>query len=179
MGEVGEIVGGGTPETSNPKFWNGGIQWYTPTEIATKYISRSNRTISSLGLHSSSAKLLPVGTLLFTSRATIAEISFALDECSTNQGFQSIIVNRNNYSEFVYYLFTQNKKEFIRRSQGSTFLEISKNEMKKIKVQLPCFKEQKRIGQFMKVIDEKIESIQTQLTQTKKFKNGLLQQMFV
>lgn len=179
LGEVGDINGGGTPDTSNPQYWDGNIQWFTPTEIVDKYIGKSKRTISKSGLQNSSAKFLPVGTILFTSRATIASLSFALETCTTNQGFQSIIVANKYHSEFIYYWISKNKKAFIRKAQGSTFLEISNNEMKKIKVRLPCFDEQKRIGDFLKSLDVKIEAVQSQLSQTQQFKKGLLQQMFV
>jgi type I restriction enzyme S subunit len=179
LGEVGEIIGGGTPDTTNIDYWDGDIQWFTPTEVSKKYIERSKRTITPLGLKKSSARILPKGTILFTSRATIAELSFATEECTTNQGFQSIVVNANNNSGFVYYWINNNKKAFIRKSQGSTFLEISKNEIKKIKILIPSLKEQQKIANYLSAIDTKIEAVQTQITNTQAFKKGLLQQMFV
>ena len=91
LGEVADIVGGSTPSTSNPDFWDQ-INWFTPSEINSKYISESKRTISKAGLDNSSAKILPEGTILFTSRATIGEIGFATLKCTTNQGFQSFVV---------------------------------------------------------------------------------------
>jgi len=103
-GDMGDIVGGGTPDTIRPEYWNGDINWFTPTEIGAKYINISIRQITELGLKSSSTKLLPVGTLLLTSRATIGRVSIATKESTTNQGFQSIIVNKENNNEFIYYL---------------------------------------------------------------------------
>ena len=179
MGEVSEIIAGGTPETNVPEYWDGEIQWYTPTEISERFVARSKRTISKAGLANSSAKLLPAGTILFTSRATIAELSFATEECATNQGFQSLIVNVNNNSGFIFYWIKNYKKIFIRKSQGSTFLEINKTEMTKIKIQTPCLDEQKKIADFLSAVDVKIEKVSKQITQTQTFKKGLLQQMFV
>jgi type I restriction enzyme S subunit len=179
IGAIAEIVGGGTPETVNPDYWDGEVQWFTPTEVRSKFISNSKRTITQSGLKKSSAKLLPAGTILFTSRATIAELGFATQECSTNQGFQSLIVNQNNNSEFIYQLIKVNKNEFVRKSQGSTFLEISSKEMKKMKFNIPILEEQQKIATFLFNIDNKIETITNQISKTETFKKGLLQQMFV
>ncbi|MBF0430112.1 MAG: restriction endonuclease subunit S [Fibrobacteria bacterium] len=176
---LGEIIGGGTPDSTVKKFWNGNINWFTPTEIKSKHAISSKRKISKLGLQNSSATLLPSGTILFTSRATIADISFATQECTTNQGFQSLIVNNKNDSHFIYHMILFNKKEFLRKSQGSTFLEISKTEIKKIKLFIPSKLEQEKIGIFLDHIDDKIESVRNQKQQTQSFKKGLLQQMFV
>ena len=179
LSDISSIVGGGTPDTYIEKYWGGEIQWFTPTELKTKYIAKSVRTITEIGLKESSAKLLPVGTLLFSSRATVGDISITLDECSTNQGFQSFIVNSKSTAEFLYYWIGQNKKLFLRRSSGSTFLEISKKEIQKIKILLPCLEEQKIIAKCMVTVDRKIEAVERQIECMEKFKQGLLQKMFV
>ena len=179
LGEVGSIVGGGTPDSTNEIYWNGDVQWFTPTEIRSKYASSSKRTISQLGLKKCSASMLPVGTLLLTSRATIAEVSISTKPCTTNQGFQSITVNPDVSNEFVYYWVIQFKKEFLRKAQGSTFLEIGGKEIRKMPISIPRFPEQTKITDFLSAIDRKIESVTTQITEAQTFKRGLLQQMFV
>ena len=179
LGQFGSIVGGGTPETSKSSYWEGDIQWFTPTEIKQKYMSKSIRTISEEGLKKSSAKLLPVGALLLTTRATIADLSIATQECSTNQGFQSIIVNDQNDNEFLYYWILNNRKQFIRKASGSTFPEISKKEIEKMEGVFPQKEEQQKIANFLTEIDQKIDQAWSTLEQTKAFKKGLLQKMFV
>ena len=157
MGEVATIVGGGTPDTNNPIFWNGSIQWFTPSEVGkNKYIAHSTRAISEEGLKKSSAKLLPIGTILLSSRATIGECSINTIECTTNQGFESLIINQDNYNEFFFYLIQTKRKELIRKSCGSTFLEISSNEIKKINITKPSRKEQEKIASFLSLLDERI-----------------------
>ncbi|WP_295030368.1 restriction endonuclease subunit S [uncultured Methanobrevibacter sp.] len=179
IGEIAKIVGGGTPKTEVEEYWNGEIKWFTPSEIGkTKYILDSGRHITEEGLKNSSAKLLPANTILLSSRATVGEISIALTECSTNQGFQSLITNNNVDNDFVYYLISTIKNEFIRRASGSTFLEISKNEIKRIPITIPTLSEQKKISNLFSAIDNKIEILQKKYQYYRDFKKYLMQQIF-
>lgn len=179
LGDVAEIVGGGTPETTKPEYWNGNINWFTPTELKTKYVNNSVRKITEIGLKSSSSKLLPPGTLLLSTRANVGDIAIAELPCSTNQGFQSLIVNIPNKVEFLYYWISMNKKEFISKASGSTFLEIGKTAVSKIEIKIPHPDEQQKIADFLSAIDAKIDAVAAQIEQTTAFKKGLLQQMFV
>ena len=157
LGSVAKVVGGGTPDTNIQKYWNGNIQWFTPSEIGRdKYVTYSLRTISEEGLNKSSAKILPTGTILLSSRATVGECSINNVECTTNQGFQSLIAKENISNEFLFYLIQTKRKKLIRKSCGSTFLEISANEVRKIKIAIPTHKEQKKIGKLLALLDERI-----------------------
>ena len=178
LGDVAEIIGGGTPDTKKEEYWNGHINWFTPTEIKDKYIYHSLRKISDSGLKNSSAKLLPIGTILFTSRATIGDAGFAMQECCTNQGFQSFIVKEKYNKEFIYYWICNNKNEFISKANGSTFLEISKNQITQIPLPLPTLPEQKRIADFLSDIDTKIEKLTRKKELTEQYKKGAMQKIF-
>lgn len=157
IGDIAIVVGGGTPDTNTSQYWNGKIQWFTPSEIGrNKYVYNSVRTISEDGLNKSSAKLLPIGTILLSSRATVGECSINKKECTTNQGFQSLIPKENISNEFVYYLIQTKRKDLIRKSCGSTFLEISANEVRKIVVSIPTIKEQDKIAKLLSLLDERI-----------------------
>lgn len=157
--DVSDVVGGGTPETDKKSYWNGNIQWFTPSEIGlTKYVSRSQRTITELGLNKSSAKLLPKGTLLLSTRATVGECSISMSECTTNQGFQSLIPKNIIDRDFLYYLIQTKKHHLIKRACGSTFLEISNSEVKNLSIAIPREKEQRKIGRFLSLIDERIST---------------------
>ena len=179
LGDIADIVGGGTPSTNNEEYWSGDVVWLTPSEINQKFIGESKRTISELGVQKSSAKKLPIGTILFTSRATIGEVAIAIAEVTTNQGFQSFISNEITFNEFLYYWIVNNKKSFIERASGSTFLEISKSKIQPMEISLPCLEEQTKIANFLSAIDQKIEVVAQQIEQAKIWKKGLLQQMFV
>ena len=113
------------------------------------------RTITEVGLNNSSAKLLPPNTILLSSRATIGECSLSLRECATNQGFQCLVSKKCNV-DFLYYLIQTKKKDLIRKSCGSTFLEISANEVRKIQVSVPSDVEQQKIAELLSLIDERI-----------------------
>jgi len=156
INDLATVVGGGTPDTTVKSYWGGDIQWFTPSEIGkNKYVDFSLRTITRDGLDNSSAKLLPLHTILLSSRATVGECSIASNECTTNQGFQSLIAKQCNI-DFLYYLIQTKKKDLIRNACGSTFLEISANEIRKIKVAVPVQNEQEQIAKLLSLIDERI-----------------------
>lgn len=121
---------------------------------------------------------MPKDAILLSSRATVGEISIALTECSTNQGFQSLITKSNVDNDFIYYLISTIKNEFLRRSSGSTFLEISKNEIKRIPINIPELSEQKRISNLFSAIDNKIEMLEKKYEYYQDFKKYLMQRIF-
>lgn len=177
--DVADVIGGGTPDTTKLEYWNGNIQWFTPTEIGhNKYVNKSKRTITEKGLKNSSAKLLPPKTILLTSRATIGECSIIEKECATNQGFQSLVPNSLINNEFCYYLINTKKKELLRKASGSTFLEISNSEIKQIKCKFPSLLEQQKIADFLFLVDRRIEKQRQLVESLKKYKRGLFLKLY-
>ena len=176
---IADIIGGGTPDTSVDEYWGGNIQWFTPSEIGKeKYAYLSDRTITEAGLKNSSAKLLPQGTVLLSTRATIGECSIATAECTTNQGFQSLVAKKNNVSsEFLYYIVAKIKREMLRRSCGSTFLEISANELKKIHANIPSKAEQEKLVSLLSLIDQRIETQRKIIEKYESLIRGLCEQL--
>ena len=180
LGDICKIVGGGTPDTNNVKYWGDDINWFTPTEIIKKYADSSNRKISRLGLLKSSAKILPIGTVLLTTRATLGEMSILKIEATTNQGFQSLIPVKDEVSsEFIYYCQPIIKHFCYKYANGSTFLEISKQTLAKLKLMIPNKDEQNKISDFLSKFDNKIQQEECILSYLKTYKKGLLQQMFI
>ena len=181
MGELAEIVSGGTPATSNPEYWDGTINWYTPAEISeARYVYGSQKKITEVGLNNSSAKILPKDrTILFTSRAGIGKTAILKNDASTNQGFQSIVVKNNIDPEFVYSMSTQIKEKAERVAAGSTFSEISGKQLGKIILMIPGIKEQQRIGELFSIIDNLITLHQRKSVTIKKLKSGLLRKMIL
>ncbi|HMM04526.1 restriction endonuclease subunit S [Dysgonomonas sp.] len=173
LGDIANITGGGTPNTDIEEYWNGEIHWFTPSEIKSAYVDKSVRTITELGLVKSSAKLLPAGAILLTTRATIGEVAIAQKECCTNQGFQSLVVNDGINNIFIANWIKQNKNELTKRAKGSTFAEISKSEVEKIPLVIPNTDEQNKIAKFLTLLDERIATQNKIIEQYKSLIKGL------
>ena len=159
LGELAEIVGGGTPSTSVNSYWDGDIDWYAPAEIGEQiYLESSQRKITEEGLNKSSAKILPIGTVLFTSRAGIGKTAILQKEGCTNQGFQSIVPNKEKLDS--YFIFT--RSEELKRygetvGAGSTFVEVSGKQMANMELMMPkTMPEQQQIGKFFTNLDNLI-----------------------
>lgn len=176
--EIGNFIGGGTPNTAIQEYWDGGIPWYTPTEIKNGDLKSSNRTITEKGLKNSSAKLLPQGAILITTRATIGDVAISKKECTTNQGFQSLVVNDSESNLFWFYWIIRHKEELIKRASGSTFKEISKNEIINITSYSPKKQEQQKIAACLSSLDELIEATAQKVKALKEHKKGLMQRLF-
>lgn len=180
LGEISVIKSGGTPSTLQPAFWNGEINWCTPTDITTlsgKYLYKTKKQISKLGLDNSAADLLPLGSILMTSRATVGECAIAMQPMTTNQGFKNFICNDKSDNEFLYYLLVSQKLKFIALCSGSTFLEISTTQVRSFKIPLPPKTEQTAIATILSDMDTEIRALSERLHKVRLLKQGLMQQL--
>ena len=179
--DVAEIVGGGTPSTNMSEYWDGDIDWYSPTEIGKKvYADGSIKKITPLGLVKSSARVLPSNkTVLFTSRAGIGDVAILKRDGSTNQGFQSLIMKDGFDAYFVFSASHLIKQYALKHASGSTFLEISGKLLGKMGIYIPCSTEQTKIGNLFKQIDILITQHQTQMIKLNNIKQACLSKMFV
>lgn len=134
LGDLGEVIGGATPSTNNPLFWSdNGIPWLSPADLSKgeiKFVSKGAKDITELGYKSCSTKMLPKGSILFSSRAPIGLMAITVDELCTNQGFKSIIPKECIGTEYVYYYLHSIKNRIIEENTGSTFDEVSGQSMK-------------------------------------------------
>lgn len=177
LGEISDVIGGGTPSTSVSKYWDGGIVWLTPTEITSqdgKTIIDSIRKISELGLKNSGAQILPRGSVILTSRASVGFVAISGVELCTNQGFQSLVPKNVVEAQFLMYWVQQNRSEFESRAAGSTFKEISKSNVKSIKIILPPLFEQKRITEIISSMDKVTDQCKIAINAATKLRSGLL-----
>lgn len=162
IADIGTVVGGATPSTKKAENYAGGtIAWITPKDLAdfsARFISCGARKITEIGLKSCSTQIMPKHTILFSSRAPIGYIAIASNEVCTNQGFKSVIPNKNIDYMFLYYLLKYNKENIESLGSGTTFKEISATTMRGVQVRIPeSIDEQKAIAGVLSVLDDKIE----------------------
>ena len=181
LADVAEIIGGGTPSTSNPDYWDGDIDWYAPAEIGEQIFAYGSvRKITKEGLIHSSAKILPAHkTVLFTSRAGIGNMAILKRPAATNQGFQSLVCHDDIDPYFMFSMGDSIKAKAERVAAGSTFAEISGKKLGELEFMFPDTDEQKAIGVYFKNLDHLITLHQSELEKLQKIKKSLLERMFV
>lgn len=181
LNQISDVKSGGTPSTSDSSYWNGSILWCTPTDITAlksqKYISNTLKKITKAGLKNSSAELLPIGSIVMTSRATIGECAITTKNISTNQGFKNFICFDNTDNEFLYYSLSNSKNRLVQLCSGSTFLEISTTQTRNFEIVVPSTQEQTAIATILSDMDSEIQALQQRLAKTKDIKQGMMQQL--
>ena len=182
LGELADIVGGGTPSTSNPQYWDGDIDWYAPAEINEQvYVSSSQKKITKVGYENSSVKLLPIGTVLFTSRAGIGKTAILAREACTNQGFQSIVPHKQELDSYFIFSRSSELKQYGEIvGAGSTFVEVSGKQMSEMELMMPLvLNEQQAIGTYFRRLDSLLSLHQRKLEKLRQIKKSMLERMFV
>lgn len=175
LGEIGDIITGGTPPTSIKEFWNGTIPWITPTDISSnRNIFNSEREISEAGLNS--LRELPANTLLVTCIASIGKNSILRRRGACNQQINAVIPNDENNVDFLYYLIECNKNYILGKAGITATLLISKKDFSEITFSLPKSKaEQIKIATILSDLDTEISSLKTKLEKSKMIKHGIMQ----
>jgi len=166
LNDVAEVIGGGTPRTNIKEYFcEKGIAWLTPKDLSGftgKFIQHGATDITEDGLKNSSAKLMPKGTILFSSRAPIGYCAISENEISTNQGFKSLIPKQGICSEFLYQFLIHNLELIKSRAHGSTFGEVPGSVMKNIEILIPPMDLLKDYGKIVESLNQKIQSMQHQ-----------------
>ena len=171
LGDVCDIENGGTPSTKIAAYWNGNIPWATLIDTKEKYLTSTQRKITQLGLANSNARLLPINTVIFSSRATIGEVTIAKVKTATNQGYKNFICNDKKIKyEFLYEILKKYNKDIALLGNGTTYNEISKKDISNFKIPLPPIEIQNKIVEEIKNVEdkesaaqEKVESIEKQM----------------
>lgn len=141
ISDLGEVVGGATPSTDNPEYFcDDAIAWISPKDLTgtgLKFIYRGELCITESAYNSCSTKLMPAGTVLFTSRAPVGTVAIAMNDICTNQGFKSVIPKKEIGTAFVYYFLKENKQLIESHASGTTFMEVSGTVLKSIPAIVP------------------------------------------
>ena len=157
--EIAEIFGGSTPSRNNPAFWGGDIHWVTPTDLPTpkegiSVVTETKDRITKAGLDNSSARLVPKGAVLFSSRATIGKVAIAGMSLATNQGFSNFVPCSEISSRFLAYSLWNRREDIARLSSSTTFKEVSRSTLRKYQIHVPPLAEQERIVKLLDEADE-------------------------
>lgn len=180
LGEVCEVVTGTTPKTNIPEYWGKGHYWVTPAELndTTVYIDKTERQITDEALSKTKLRLLPVGTVLLSSRAPIGKVAIANAEMYCNQGFKNCICSEAIYNKYLFY-FLRLKKDYLNSlGRGATFKEISKSIVESIKIPLPPKSTQLAIVTELDKINELIRLKKEQLKDFDNLAQSLFYEMF-
>jgi type I restriction enzyme S subunit len=176
-----KISQGGTPDTLNPNYWNGNIEWLTPAEmgkLTTRFITSTNRKITETGLQKCSSSLLPINSVILSTRAPIGHLVINKSKMAINQGCKGLIPKKTTNHNYLYYSLFNQKSLLNDLGSGNTFKELSASTLKKIKIQLPKLPEQKKIANCLSSIDKLITFQAQKLDNLKTHKKGLMQQLF-
>ncbi|WP_290871949.1 restriction endonuclease subunit S [Aquabacterium sp.] len=177
ISDVAKVVGGGTPSRDIAAYWHGVIPWVTPSEVSREesiFLAATREYISSAGLASSGATLLPIGALMITTRATLGARAISAAPMTTNQGFKSLVFADPSDAPFYFYVADKLKPELKRRASGTTFLEVSGSEIADIRVPVPPRAERTQIAQVLDTLDTTIRNTEAIIAKLKLVKQGLL-----
>jgi type I restriction enzyme, S subunit len=185
LSDIGKVVSGGTPSTKQAEYFNGDIPWITPKDLSgytKKYISKGKRNISKRGLDNSSAKLIPKGSIIFSSRAPIGYVAITENALCTNQGFKNLVLNEGFYSDYVYYYLKNAKRLADSYASGTTFKEISGSKFAILPIPICNIKEQNQIVQEIEsrlsVCDKIEESVESGLKKIEHLRQSILKKAF-
>ena len=180
LGYVAEVVGGSTPSRSRKEFWEGEVPWVVPSELTKlkgRYLTVAKEAITDAGLQSAGLTLIPSGSVLLTTRATIGVTAINAIPVTTNQGFQNLIVKNGIDPLWLFYGVSSMRSELKKRAAGSTFLEVSRDSVRSLPLLLPPLPEQRAIAAVLDSIDEAIERTEAVIAATERLRDALLHEL--
>ena len=184
VGELADIVGGGTPNRQQSDYWREGtVPWITPTDLTAslkKYIFHGAENISELGLKCSNALLVPPNSLVFSTRGTVGNLALAGNPLACNQSCEILIPRASAVDpEFLYYLLHFGHHAFLRLSGGTTFGAITRRDIVRVRFAIPSnVDEQAAIARILNAVDEAIERTREAVEQAQVLQQSVLEEAF-
>ncbi len=160
LSQVMDIIGGGTPKTTKSEYWNGNIPWISVKDFNNdnRYVYKTEKKITKLGLENSSTKLLQKGDIIISARGTVGELATIPYPMAFNQSCYGLRAKNDIVTEdFLYYLIKYNLTTLKNNTHGSVFDTITRDTFDSIEVEIPCIKEQQKIASILSALDDKIE----------------------
>ena len=180
LGDVAEVVGGSTPSRTQEEYWGGEVPWVVPSELTAlsgRFLGASRESITVEGLKVAGLRILPAGSVLLTSRATIGATAVNTVPVTTNQGFQSLVGRSETDGLWLYYCVSAMTHELQKRGAGSTFREVSRDGVRTLPILLPPIPEQRAIAAVLDSIDEAIERTEEVIAATERLRDALLHEL--
>ncbi len=182
LSEVAEIIGGGTPKTNMPEYWDGDIPWLSPPDFtgSNRWVTKTNKTITKIGFNNSSTKILKKGDLIISARGTVgalAQIKKPMAFSQTNYGLRAKVKFTSN--DFLFYLLKYNLNNLKRLSYGAVFDTITRSTFDSIEINLPPLPEQKVIAEVLSSLDDKIDLLHRQNKTLEDMAQALFRKWFV
>ena len=179
LGNVADMSSGGTPKSNIAEYYNGDILWVSIADMTTqgKYITRTEKTISKLGLENSSAKLYPENTILYAMYASIGECSIATKPITSSQAILGIRPKKELHFEYLYFYLSSLKDKMKLQGQQGTQSNLNSRMVKEFDILLPSFEEQQKIAEILSTADQEIETLQRKLECLKLEKGALMQRL--
>lgn len=181
LGEIATLLSGSTPSSSVPAYWGGGVVWITPTDLSmldSPFITTSERLITEAGRAAASLATVPKGAIVISSRAPIGHIGIAATDLTINQGCKAMVFFKDHDPTFHYYNLRFRMDRIRSRGEGTTFQEISRGELEKVKMPYPTdFEEQRRIAKILHQSDTGLEAMRHEIGKLVRINRGLIQSL--
>ena len=180
LDEIAEVIGGSTPSRSREEFWGGHIPWVVPselTDLTERYLRSTNESVTDAGMKSAGLKMIPAGSVLLTSRATVGVTAINACPVATNQGFQSLVAKDGTDGLWLYYCISSMRSDLERKAAGSTFLEVSRDSVRSLPVLIPPYCEQRAIAEALGSIDESIERTEATIVASENLRDALIHEL--
>ena len=180
LDEVAAVISGGTPPRGDADCWNGNIPWLTPSEVTRlsgRTVYSTDESITETGAKRAGLTVLPPGSVVLTTRATIGAVARVAAPLTTNQGFQNLVPHEDVDAAWLFYAAECSRSELRRLSGGSTFKEVSRTSIRGLGVLLPPLPEQRAIAAVLDAIDDTIERTEAVIAATKELRRALLNEL--
>lgn len=180
LGDVAEVVGGATPSRTKSEYWGGDIPWVVPSELTNlpgRYLRTTRESITEIGRKAAGLRVIPPGSVLLTSRASIGSTAITTIPVVTNQGFQNLVAKKGTQGLWLFYCVSAQQRELLRRASGSTFREISRGSVRSLPIVIPPLPEQRAIAAVLDSIDEAIERTEAVITATEQLREAVREEL--